>query len=368
VIAEPRRAAAAFTLTGVDGAVAERGEGEAVIHDDALRIGPVNAAFLDCDTLRVGGYRIELDLWPHGQLVLTKLGRRFDTFCRELRRVRNQARVSGLLAHGIAMPELFDGALLSKDAWCPTEFQLFDTHVTIVPQDADPWQVPLGSVTAVRIEDDPPEIVLDTSSTTVVMGQLARWRDAYHRAIVERIEAQGRLLTELTGQDCFADGRGVPRDVIAQFEELLFHFTASDRAPCARMLLSAATGNPRLGFVRLLDPVGEAVVSPEPLPEHWAAFLLVPVGSLTALEILAGPAAATYLFRADVDAVNRDLQTLHFRRAPLALTQEEATITPENPYRLALRRLEPLQRLRSCTEHRLIHRSGWEEALRAAID
>jgi hypothetical protein len=43
-------------------------------------------------------------------------------------------------------------------------------------------------------------------------------------------------------------------------------------------------------------------------------FLLVPVGPLTVLEILAGPAAATYVFRDEIESVNRDLQLLHFRR------------------------------------------------------
>jgi hypothetical protein len=367
VIAERRRAAAAFTLTGVDGAVVQRGDGEAVIHEDALHIGPVKLAFLDCDALRIGDYRIELDLWPSGQLVLTQLGRRFDTFSRELRGVRNQARVSGLLAHGITMPELFEGALPSIGAWNPTEFQLYDTHLTIVPEDGDPWQIPLGAVNAVRMEDDPPTIELETYSATVVMGQLARRRDAFHQSIVERLEAQRQLLAKLTEQDCFADGRGVLSDEIEQFEDLLHRFTASDRTPCARLLLPSATDHPRLGFVKLLDPGGEAVVSPVSLPEHWSAFLLVPVGPLTVLEILAGPAAATYVFRAGIEAVNRDLQTLHFRRAPLALTPEQAVVTPENPYRLALRRLVPLQRLRACTSARLIHNSGWERAFQTAV-
>jgi hypothetical protein len=93
----------------------------------------------------------------------------------------------------------------------------------------------------------------------------------------------------------------------------------------------------------------------------------VPAGNRCAMEILAGPAAATYVFSMPADAVNRDLQALHFRRAPLALTQEQAEVTPVNPYRLALRRLEPLQRLRAATTSRLIHNDGWAQALRQAL-
>ena len=47
------------------------------------------------------------------------------------------------------------------------------------------------------------------------------------------------------------------------------------------------------------------------LPSNWAVFLLVPVDLGTVLEMLAGPAAATYVFRKEIDAVNRDLQLLH---------------------------------------------------------
>ena len=68
-----------------------------------------------------------------------------------------------------------------------------------------------------------------------------------------------------------------------------------------------------------------------------------------------------------LDAVNRDLQLLHFRRAPLALTAEQAALTPDNPHRLALRKLEPLQRLRSMTTARLIHNNAWPESLRRSL-
>ena len=88
---------------------------------------------------------------------------------------------------------------------------------------------------------------------------------------------------------------------------------------------------------------------------------------MTVLEILAGPSAATYVFREDIDAVNRDLQLLHFRRGPLALTAEQAELTPSNPHRLALRKVEPLQRLRASTVARLIHDESWHESLRSAL-
>ncbi|HET9012338.1 MAG TPA: hypothetical protein VFN38_11025, partial [Gemmatimonadaceae bacterium] len=347
MIAEARRANAAFALFDASGAVARSGEAIAVVGDDALTVGPVTVSFLDADSLRAADYRIELGLWPSGRLELSQLGRRFETFAAELRRIRNQARVAGVLAHGVAMPETFSGALLADSRRCAADFLVFDTHVTVVPEDDDPWQVPLGAVTAVRFQPDPPAVLLETGAGLTTLGQLARRREECEAAIVERREAQRGLLAELTGQSGFSDGWGVARGEVRDFDALLERFTSADRTSCVHVLVAAATADPRLGFVQLLDPEPDVMPSPARLPEHWAAFLLVPVGTLTVLEILAGPAAATYVFRGAIDAVNRDLQALHFRRAPLALTAEQAQLTPDNSYRLALRRLQPLQRLRA---------------------
>jgi hypothetical protein len=367
MIPDTRRAGAAFALSDASGAVVQSGNAEAVIGDETLSVGPVTISFLDADRLVAADYRIEIELWPNGKLQLTQLGRRFDTFVAELRRIRNLARVGGLLAHGITMPEVFPGAVLSDGGPRTADFQLYDTHVTVVPADADPWQVPLGSVTRLRSQDDPPAVVLETPTDTIVLGQLARQRDAFERAISERREAQRQLLEGLTGQSSFSDGWGVSQNEIADFENFTSRFTAPERASCRDALLARATDGARLGFVQLLDP-DQNTLQCAALPEHWGVFLLARIGSLTVLEMLAGPAAATYAFRAELAVVNTDLQLLHFRRAPLALTAEQAELTPSNPHRLALRRLEPLKRLRASTAARLIHTDGWEHALRSALE
>jgi len=367
VTSEPRRAVAAFALSDENGAVVHSGEAEAVIGDDGLSVGPVTVSFLDADVLRAADYHIEIQLWPGGRLALSQLGRRFDTFAQELATVRNHARVAGLLAHGIAMPEVFQGALLSGAGPQPAELQVYDTHVTVVPRDADPWQLPFGAMNTVRPQLEPPAVVLETGEGLTICGQLARRREAFEAAIVERRETQRALLAELTGESGFSDGRAIAREALRDFDGLVDRFTAPERVSCRDTLLAAATGGPRVGFVQLLDPDTEHLASPTAVPSNWAVFLLVPVGAVSVLEVLAGPSAATYVFRGDVDAVNRDLQLLHLRRAPLALTAEQAVLTPSNPHRLALRKLEPLRRLRSITAARLIHTDGWAEALRRAL-
>ena len=142
---------------------------------------------------------------------------------------------------------------------------------------------------------------------------------------------------------------------IRDFTGLLERFTAPERVSCAHTLLDGASADPRIGFVQLLDPDHEGLQSAAPLLSNWAVFLLVPVAASAVLEMLAGPAAATYVFREGLDVVNRDLQLLHFRRAQLALGEEQAAISVDNPHRLALRKLDPLKRLRSVTVARIIH-------------
>jgi hypothetical protein len=365
--AEQRRAEASFVLAGADGREEQSGTGVAVIADDGLGVGPVTVAFLDAEAVRAADYRIEVDLWPAGRLTLTQLGRRFDTFVRELHRARNGARVAGLLAHGIELPEVFAGALLG-DAPRPVELQVYATHVTVVPVDADPFQLPLGALTLVAAREDPPGVVLAVANERTVVGQLARHRDAFLHAVIGRRDAQARLLAGFTGQACFADGLAVPRPAVKGFDDLVRRVTAEGRAECATALLAACRGGePRLGFAQLLDLEADVSQPATPLPENWASFLLVPVGRLVVLELLAGPSAATYVFLGEIESVDRDLQALHFRRGPLALGDEEAKVTPVNPYRLALRKLEPLRRLRAATRARLIHNEGWAAALAKAL-
>ena len=201
-----------------------------------------------------------------------------------------------------------------------------------------------------------------TPAGLTTFGRLGRQRDACRAAINERRDAQRQLLGELTGDAGFSDGWGLPATEVRDFAGLLERFAAPERVPCARMLLDATTAAPRLGFVQLLDPDREGLQPAAPLPNNWAVFLLVPVGACTVLEMLAGPSAATYVFREEIDAVNRDLQLLHFRRGPLALSEEQAAITGDNPHRLALRKLEPLKRLRSAIVARIIHNERWTSA------
>ena len=366
---ETRKAHASYALYDAGGRVEASGEADAEAGDEALTVGSVALNWLDADTLRAAGYSVTLDRWPSGCLVLSQLGRRFETFSAAVCEARDRARVSGLLAHGLDDPLPFTGAVLEPAPVREARLLLYATHLTVVPKEDEPFQVPYGAIAGQRIDAARHAVALETSGGSIVLGQLGRRLDAFNSALGAGRGAQAKLLADLTGEMVFADGQGVARSALHRIDELVRAFAAPERAAGLPALLAPADPPEavRFGFVKLLDLDEQLAPAARELPEHLASFLLVPVRRHVVLEILAGPSAATYVFEGDIGEINRDLQALHFRRRPLALSGKEAELTLSNPYRLALRKLPALQRLRAATCARLNHGSGWEAALAKAI-
>ena len=364
---ETRRAHGAYRLTGARGEASE-GEGDTEVTDQGLTVGPLAFEHLDADALADSDRVLTLSPWPQGNLAVSQLARRHGTFAAALKESRDRARTAGLLAHGVTSPASFPGALKEPGPEREARLLVYATHLTVVPHDGDPFQVPYGALSAVRFEAEPWSVALESSGGRVVVGKLARQTDAFRRALAAARDEQGRRLSKLGGSPRFADGVGVPLEEVAGAEGLLEAWTAPERAECVKAILSAADRKgARLGLVELLDPDEESLAAKVPLPENVAAFLLAPVGGKVVLELLSGPSAATYVFEGEPGALNRDLQALHFRRGPLSLTEKEAAGEKGRAYRLALRRLEPLKRLRAAVRARVIHNDGWAQVFTRAV-
>jgi hypothetical protein len=172
-----------------------------------------------------------------------------------------------------------------------------------------------------------------------------------------------------SGTPRFADGRAVPAgDLGLDFDRLLESWSAPERLEGALGIVKrAGPKGAAIGLAELLDPDDESLTARGPLPENTAAFLLATIAGKVVLELLSGPSAATYVFRGETAAVARDLASLHFRRRALALTDAETRGPAGRPYRLALRRLEPLRRLRAATTARVVHDERWADALASAL-
>jgi hypothetical protein len=365
---ETRRALCSFETEGLPGA-APSGEGEALVDDDGVTVGGVRVEFLDADTFTDERRVLTLGLHPSGQLRLSMLARRHETFAKALAEARDAARVRGLLAHGLGVPERFDGALLEPGPSGDARLIVWPTHVTVVPAGSDPFQLPLGSVDDVRFVEGTWEVVLATAAGAHHFGRLARRTDAFARTVRKARAEMLERCARASGTRLFADGRPVSaKDLGADFERLLVSFSAPERLDGAREIVKrAGREHCALGLAELLDPDDEGLAAKEELPENTAAFLLARVGGLAVLELLSGPSAATYVFRGTSAAVGRDLAEIHFRRRALALAEAELRGPAGRPYRLALRRHEALKRMRAATAARVIHGDGWGEALSKAL-
>lgn len=361
---ETRRALCTFETEGLEGAPAG-GEGEALVDDDGVSVCGVRVAFLDADTFTDEQRVLTLGLHPSGRLRLSMLARRHATFARALADARDAARVRGLLAHGLGNPQPFDGALLEPGPARNARLLVWPTHVAVVPAGGDPFQIPLGSVDEVRFVEGTWEVVLVAGPGTFHFGRLALRTDAFARTIREARSSMLERCARVTGARHFSDGRAVPATGLgSDFERLIVSFSAPERLDGARDLVRrAGRDGCALGLVDLLDPDDESLAAKEELPVNTAAFLLARIRGLVVLEFLSGPSAATYVFRLPSDDVARDLAAIHFRRRALALTDAEVQGPAGRPYRLALRRLESLKRLRAATAARVIHDEGWGAAL-----
>ena len=173
--------------------------------------------------------------------------------------------------------------------------------------------------------------MLQTGAGTVVIGRLARAATTFSAAVSAQRNAQAQLLATVHGRSGFADGLGdAARPRSPGSTRCSERCCSAERLDGAKKSSRPAGGEPRLGLVQLLDPDADSVQATSPLPENWATFLLVPAGARRARDP-GRPSAATYVFDGDIEAVNRDLQQLHFRRAPLALTGTRREDTPDNP-------------------------------------
>ena len=389
------------------GQAVSSGDAEFRLFADRLQVAargaaPFDVEFLDVDAVVSSDYGIELSLWPEGKLSLQKLGRLWESFSAALLDARDDAVLHGALAHGLAEKARFEGAAADSDPAPPAWLRVYPTNLAVVPRGGLPFQVPWGAVEEIRLEHASYTVVLRSASQTHRIGRLARRTEAFQRACEEaRREQQERIVLAITPHlpalspiasrrltGAFQDGLGVAQSVLeaaapGSFDGLLERLASGERLERARRLAELSRpGEARIGVVELLDAEAASAAGGEedagengsPLAENLAAFLLAPIASApgVALELLSGPSAATYVFRAGeggIGAINADLQAIHLRRAVLALTEAQAAGPAGRPYRLALRALPEVARLRGAIIGRILHgRADFPTSLDAALE
>jgi hypothetical protein len=360
VDSESRKATGTWRCTDAAGSVTTGEAAPLLIGDDSLSAGPRSAAYLDADQLAVVDRTIELTLHPSGRLAVSMLGRRHDTFAATLREAWLARRVAGMLAHGIEAPTRFRGVVVAPTP-VGADLLLFTTHLTVAPDQGDPWQIPIGAITSVRHDANNWTIDIGAYDQVFRFGQLGRQTEAFALAVNDGVKKSRATLGAEDESPLFSDGVGVPASSLPAFTSLVERWASPERLEGAKAI-AARAADPRIGLVTIVDTDGDMFAASDPLPDNVAAFLLAPLGSRVVMEIISGPSAATYVFDGHVDAMNRDLQQLHFRRRPLQLSDSELA-SPASDYRLAARRLDPLRRLRAATRDRFVHDAGHAEKI-----
>jgi hypothetical protein len=215
-----------------------------------------------------------------------------------------------MLAHGITMPEVYEGAVLAPEA----RFEVYDTHVTVVPEDRDPWQVPLGTLTGVREEPEPPGITCNTrgpNDARRLDGSVMRACND-HRAARRAAAHAGR-----------ADGRGWLTGGARPTE--VRDYTGCSSGPARRSgcrapaRCSAAIADPRIGRSCSIRP---RVLVRRPLPATGGV-PAQPVGAGTVLEMLRP--VRGHVCSGEDDVVNRDPSSIFVEHH--SRSEEHAVIT-----------------------------------------
>jgi hypothetical protein len=269
-----------------------------------------------------------------------------------------------MLAHGIDAPVRFRGAMIDLEP-APADFFVFPTHLTVAPDCGDPWQIPLGAIRSVQHSGKDWTIEVAAWDRLFRFGQLARLTEKFAASLSEAAARSRAELGAAEESPLFADGAGVPASQLPGFARLLERWSSPERLDGAKAIVARAS-DPRLGLVKLVDTDDQLLAARDPLPDSVAAFVLAPVGPRVILEVVSGPSAATWIFEGDIDAINRDLQVLHYRRRPLILSDDELA-SSSSDYRLAGRRLELLKRLRATKRDRVSHDEAWDDKVTRAL-
>ncbi len=417
-------ARASYELKGADGDLAAAGDAGARLGEDSISIMPeggtaLHVSYRDIVGLRAADYALVLRLASGEELRLSRLGRDYEDFVRQLARRRGELILADMLVQerplrqGVAARYSLrarDGAEESGEA----ELRLYETTLVLLPGAGDPLRLPYGNMAEVREADYAIEI-LDEAGGGVVLSMLGREFEPFVKALGERLrEMELRtqvLLKELAPEAGIStlarasrlmrEGRAVrvgdlEGELPGLWEELESRLELVGlKDEYEQLKAMAREGGMRIGIKRGL--MGE-------LTAEYLWFL-APIyasdprlpGNALAMEAASsrGGGRATYFFRLlgreeyrearDMEALDRRadelasalndcLQAVNFRREPIYLEEERLREPRYARYRHALRRLPELRMLRDLFIGRVFHSSPeqWrrdvEDLLRFNVD
>ncbi len=397
-----------YSLYGVDGSLAAEGEAVAHLSEETLDLLPsfgeaLLFTFREIIDLDASDYRLNLVLSSGERLTLFHLGHRYDDFCRELSRLRNEMMIRDLLMKENLVESGFKARYVhlddaGREVRADGEIRLYETALVVVPEGADIMRLPYSYISSVREEDymltvtveDGGEFVFShlgprldhlRKSLSAVMNELAL---ATQHRLNELVPAVGpSAIRRAAG--LLKDGRAARRsdlelispDLWTGLEKNLETMGLAEKYGFLKSL--SQPDRACIGFKRGLlgDLTGEYV---------W---FLVPIydadpdqpGNAVAMEAVSGDGTgrATYFFRitgrrsyreaqgldylhreadAFIRTVNRCMLAINFRREPIYFTEQRLMEPRYAHYRVAVEKIPELKTLRDHFIGRVLHPSS----------
>ena len=339
---------------------------------------PLPVPLLEILSITGESHALRLTLASGGTLALSRLGARFEDFLQMLTRARNEALLDAFWMREEPAAPPVGAELATRPAGRPCELRLLETALVVLFPDADPVRLPYALTDSIRTENY--RVVLEV-----------RWKGVWHFARLGRgfdpfVDALARATNSLHASHLDLIRKTLPgldaavlRNAGALLRDgVAVPVAALDAAglwgPLEQAAAAAGASEELAVLKGMADPLswraGIKRGLAAPLSGDYL-FFLVPLGEggrAAALEtVRMGDGAeeadgrATYLFRLDgmhdLDALNRDLLELNFRREPLLVPQEK----------LPRRRPAALETLRGRLLGRAVHRSpeGWKAGILA---
>lgn len=316
---------------------------------------------------------------PSGTVEFGRLGGRHDEAKAALRDARNRALGRALLASEARLHDVFGAERVVGEASAEVEVRLYDTRLSLHPDDGDPTVIEYGDLRSVRFDESSYSTVLEMEhGGSISLGQLGRRSREVPALLRERLLALARWLAAAERQSLgggtgepWRDGRSIPLaglhpDALASLAR-----AAGERAAFLEALLSAQPPlDLRLGLkVLATDGFTEGfplqIDDEDPGPLRVCAWLWAG----HALEVLGEEDRATYVFdpgRATIADLERCLCRIQFRRDPIRL---ESGAEGAGQYALAIERVSELHDLRGACRGRAIHTTpdAWVASLRGLV-
>ncbi|MFZ5826142.1 MAG: hypothetical protein ACOY94_17740 [Bacillota bacterium] len=361
---------------------------------------PLSLYYSDIDRLTAEAHEVRLTLFGGSVYTIYFLGTYYGQFVADLRRKRSAQLVRNLLMLDAEPQKEFKGAYSFQapdgrahaDRTCT--ITLYRSTLVVEPENHDPWNLAYNDITAMRFDPGPYHLDLRLDLGERVTFSMLGSRFSELEQEIRRLTAAlrertarllGERLTSATGKSLAAvagvllQGQAVPRPAVEaaapglwpDLEALLFtgengEVDAERQAGFGHL---SHLARPEQVYVGLREPFASTEENPRPL--FWF-IIAYPQHRAMAVEVTNESGYATYLYRIQgpveqaVRELNRAMIALNFRRDVISASEKEIHSERMARYRVALRKLDRVHRLRSLFLGRVAHTT--EAAWRRGVD